>query len=276
MPMMPLIYEFKNYREYLSAFYTYNKMKNSNFSYKTFSKLAGINSPNYLSLVIEGSRNLTIQNIQQFAQALKLNSDELEYFEALVLYNQAKSKSEQYYYSKRINKLKANKVSSIERKLPGEILQEWYSIGVLVLAHNRTIEQAQRKITTELGLPKRQIEVTLKSLMDSNALQLDDKQILKMSTQQITFHDPKGLSKIQEKYLLSQLNQSILAFRRDYNKKNAKFLSHTLTVPPAFFDFIRDQCNLFLEKITQEMDAQTEFDQEELAQINIQIFKPHV
>jgi uncharacterized protein (TIGR02147 family) len=267
------IYTYQNYRKFLEDFYSDKKKRDPQYSYKSFSIAAGIKSPNYLTLVIEGSRNLTIANIQQFAIALQLRPDEIDYFETLVLFNQSKLPIEQSYYKNRLLSLKKDKPRSIRKSSPFEFLKEWYSTAILVLSHGRSLEDAAQKCKLEIQLPLDKIHQTISNLLDVGLLQLVDEK-LQISSQQLTMSDPKSLNLSQEIYLSAQLEQSMKAFRRGYKQKKGKFLSHTLTVPKNFLEEIQKEFISFMENLTEKMDQKIIFDQEELAQINIQIFKP--
>ncbi len=48
------------------------------------SKRAGLSSPNYLKLVMDGERNLTHEMARRFATAMRLSDDEASYFCILV------------------------------------------------------------------------------------------------------------------------------------------------------------------------------------------------
>ncbi|HEY8272808.1 MAG TPA: TIGR02147 family protein [Pseudobdellovibrionaceae bacterium] len=270
---MQSVYSYQDYRKYLEDFYSLKKKKDPLYSYRSFSQTAGIKSPNYLALVIEGSRNLTTANIQQFAFGLKLRPDEIEYFEALVLFNQSKTAAEQSYYKKRLIHLKWNKPEKIQKSSPAEILKEWFSTGILVLAHGRDMEEAIQKCKIELSISEEAIQNTLQKLIELEYLQFNEGK-MQISSQQITFHDPKSISLAQESYLYVQVEQSLKAFRRGYKQKKGKFLSQTLTVPPNSIDEIQKAFTSFVENLTQRMDQQVVFGCEELAQINIQIFRP--
>jgi uncharacterized protein (TIGR02147 family) len=52
------VYRYLDYRAFLRDFYEAKKAKSRTFSYRAFSKRAGVASPNYLKLVIEGQRSL--------------------------------------------------------------------------------------------------------------------------------------------------------------------------------------------------------------------------
>lgn len=83
------VFKFRDYREFLTAFYAAKKP--SGLSYRAFAKAAGGGAPNYLKLVIEGKRNLSASMALRYAKACRLNEDATRYFETLVAFNQAKS-----------------------------------------------------------------------------------------------------------------------------------------------------------------------------------------
>ena len=87
--LIPSIYGYTNYRDYLSAFYDVRKKSRRGYSYRQFSQQAGFTSPNYLKLVIDGQRNLSSQSVEQFIDALGLSTPMAAYFRCLVSLNQA-------------------------------------------------------------------------------------------------------------------------------------------------------------------------------------------
>lgn len=91
---MKTIFEYIDYRQYLKDYYTSSKEKRSYFSYRYFSRQAGVKSPVFLKLVIDGKRGLTGKMVEKFAHALKLNVKEATCFRHLVFFNQAKTAPE--------------------------------------------------------------------------------------------------------------------------------------------------------------------------------------
>jgi uncharacterized protein (TIGR02147 family) len=83
------VFRYHDYRAFLSDLY--KAKKRNGFSYRAFSRTAGLGAPNYLKLVIEGQRNLTPQMAERFAEACGLSGDAAEYFLRLVEFNQASS-----------------------------------------------------------------------------------------------------------------------------------------------------------------------------------------
>lgn len=88
------VYAYLDYRAFLRDHYAAKKAASRAFSYRAFSKRAGVASPNYLKLVIEGKRSLSPKMSERFAHACGLDADASRYFVHLVAFNQAKSSSE--------------------------------------------------------------------------------------------------------------------------------------------------------------------------------------
>jgi hypothetical protein len=91
---MNSVFSYVNYRRFLKDYYQQAKAEKKYFSYRYFSRRAGINSPNFLKVVIEGKRNLSSRTIDKFAGALGLDKKETVFFRRLVVFNQAKTASE--------------------------------------------------------------------------------------------------------------------------------------------------------------------------------------
>lgn len=83
------MFRYLDYRSYLADFYAAKKKRG--FSFRAFSRTAGLGAPNYLKLVIGGQRNLTAEMAERFAEACGLQNDAADYFKHLVEFNQAQS-----------------------------------------------------------------------------------------------------------------------------------------------------------------------------------------
>jgi len=88
------IFDYFDYREYLQMEYSWRKEHDKDFSHRTFSFQAGINSPNYLSRVLNGERTLSIDYSEKFSKALGHTLGESKYFSTLVQFNNEHDTSE--------------------------------------------------------------------------------------------------------------------------------------------------------------------------------------
>ncbi|MBN1129671.1 MAG: TIGR02147 family protein [Chitinispirillaceae bacterium] len=120
------IYNYFDYREYLSDVFKLLKKKRYGFSYRSFSKEAGISSHNFLPRIIKRERNLTAEFILLLGAYLKLPAKEIKYFQALVAFNNAKKPSQKEKYLKQLFSLRVvvNEHRIEDKKL--HFFEKWY------------------------------------------------------------------------------------------------------------------------------------------------------
>ena len=120
------VFDYLDYRAFLRDAYTDLKARQRGFSYRWFSRRAGMSSPNFLKLVIDGQRNLTGRSAEQFAQALGLSGREVAFFHELVGFGQAGTAAEKNRFFERIGAFRRHRaVRSLERQA-FEYLSCWY------------------------------------------------------------------------------------------------------------------------------------------------------
>ncbi len=90
-PDLPDIFQYQDYREFLRDWFKVKKKQESSYSGAIFAKHGGFNSHTLLKMVIDKKRNLTYNSLLFFSKALGLKVKQRQYFEKLVLFNQAKS-----------------------------------------------------------------------------------------------------------------------------------------------------------------------------------------
>lgn len=93
-PSGPDVFQYLDYRAFLRDYYVDRKTHGRGFSFRAFSRRAGLRSPNYLKLVMDGARNLTPEMAARFAQACGLKGEAASYFLDLVAFNQAQGATE--------------------------------------------------------------------------------------------------------------------------------------------------------------------------------------
>jgi uncharacterized protein (TIGR02147 family) len=81
-----MIFNYQDYRQYLKSVLQNRQLKNKRYSLRAFAKSLNI-SPGALSKVLNSINNLSEQKALQFAQQLKFNEYETDYFLRLVTMN---------------------------------------------------------------------------------------------------------------------------------------------------------------------------------------------
>ncbi|MBI3016656.1 MAG: TIGR02147 family protein [Deltaproteobacteria bacterium] len=126
------IYQYKNYRDFLKDFYVGKKKFNPRYSYAVFSQKSGLASPNYLKRVMDGTRNITHNNLRNFIVGLSLAKKEATYFENLVQFNQTEQKEVKAFYFGELSKVSKNKDDSafkIDAQFY-EYLSHWFYVAI--------------------------------------------------------------------------------------------------------------------------------------------------
>lgn len=101
------LFDYLDYRAFLSDYYAHAKRTRRGFSYRAFSKRAGLGSPNHLKRVMDGDRNLTPEMAERFAAAMQLEGETGDYFVQLVKLGQSKNSIERSRAYEQLTRFKA-------------------------------------------------------------------------------------------------------------------------------------------------------------------------
>jgi uncharacterized protein (TIGR02147 family) len=124
---------FTDHRAYLRAMIAHLKHTQKRFSYRWFSQAAGYASPNFLKLVAEGQRQLSLESIGRFADALGLDEREREQFEALVRLGQATTDAERNRHYVRLRRSGGATPALRLERAHYDLYSVWYAVPVLDL-----------------------------------------------------------------------------------------------------------------------------------------------
>jgi uncharacterized protein (TIGR02147 family) len=121
------VFEFIDYRKFLEYHYQEKKKRNAKFSYRYFAMRAGISSPSFLKMVIDGKRNLTSGMIEKFYKALELGPKECKYFSNLIHFNQAKTAREKQEFYLALRTMGNQIQEEILRVHQYDYFDRWYT-----------------------------------------------------------------------------------------------------------------------------------------------------
>lgn len=128
------VYAYLDYRAFLRDYYVAKKAANRGFSYRAFSKRAGVASPNYLKLVIDGKRSLSAKMAERFAHAAGLDKEASRYFVQLVGFNQAKTSSERAQYYGKLSGFRSYRQAHKLDIAHAAYYSDWYMPAIRELA----------------------------------------------------------------------------------------------------------------------------------------------
>ncbi len=189
--MIPL-FDYQQYRDFLRDYYLDQKRRKTGLTYSRFSAAAGIRSPNYLKVVIDGQKNLTPENIVRFTRALGLKEHESDYFDALVHFNQSKDPMQRQFFEDRLNRIRTrnSKFATRERLLSEhefEAMTDWKHHAVMVLTGIRGFEERLSWIRARLFdlVSESEIQLILERLQLLKLISRDERGRLKQTHKQV-------------------------------------------------------------------------------------------
>lgn len=243
---MKKISSYSSYRHYLRDFLNSKKESLSGFSQASFAKKSGF-SPSALVMIIEGKRNLTIGKIFDLAQTMKLDSQDHDYWESLVHFEQAKSENEKNFYQKRLRKEKRQrKLNAIETG-DRQLINDWRTSIILcylldLRAHEKSGELNIARIGKALGLKKSDVEEKLRKLEESGILEkAGDGEV------HIAF-EKMGRLIARQQYLAKVIDVSKDKMKTRFQDPNSYFEGHTFSVSESGIREFKAEYKKLVEK----------------------------
>lgn len=128
--MQPNIFEYTDFRKYLSDYYAFRKEREPGYTHTYIChRLGQEKAKSYFNNVIMGRTAVTPTFVDRFISVLELKADEAKYFRALVSYNQIKSPQEKEFYFDQLVRLNSTPRKTID-KSAFEFYREWYHTAI--------------------------------------------------------------------------------------------------------------------------------------------------
>jgi uncharacterized protein (TIGR02147 family) len=127
---LPNLFEYDNYRLFVKDAYEALKTNDPAVSFRSFARAAGFKSHNFLSLIIEGKSNISLESADKIGKVFQLNAEEALFFRNLVLLNQAKNNDEKHLYAKEILRSKTYRKIHPFNESKYEFFAHWYVSAV--------------------------------------------------------------------------------------------------------------------------------------------------
>jgi uncharacterized protein (TIGR02147 family) len=106
---MKSIFNYNNYRKFLLDYYNEEKARNYHFSHRYIAEKLDLKSSGHFAQIFSHKANISISLVRRMAEFLRLKKKEAEYFEEMVLCNQAKNHSDKKRHFERMQELCAGK-----------------------------------------------------------------------------------------------------------------------------------------------------------------------
>jgi uncharacterized protein (TIGR02147 family) len=171
------IFQYGDYRTFLADFYRREKARSPGFSHRSFAKRAGLASPNYLKLVIDGLRPVTEKNLSAFLRGLRLSGAPSEYFRTLVSLKESRDEKEKVVLLEKLLKMRVRYSGDPLQvdKDRWEVLRSWHHLAIREMVLLKDFQAEPGWIAARLGrkITPAQARESLEILQRLEFLKLD-------------------------------------------------------------------------------------------------------
>jgi uncharacterized protein (TIGR02147 family) len=183
-----LVFDYSDYRIFLSDYFERKKREKPYFSHRYFCKTAGFKTPSVIKLVIDGKRNLSRTSLIKVSRAIGLSTKEHEYFEALVLFNQAKEPDEKRELLFKLADLKGATSPTLIDKTKHTFYREWYHTIVRECIGIEELSQHPLNLSKRIRpyVSPEKITDSIRLLLELGLITKDKKGRLKITEQTIS------------------------------------------------------------------------------------------
>ncbi len=163
----PSVYDYEDYRKYLGDMYSFHKANTTGFSFRSFSLEAGFKSPNFLKLLIDGQRHMTLNSVRKVIKALRLSSDEGSFFKNLVMMNQAAGSRERAGHLELLYRSKIFRELHPLKPAQFDYYNQWYHIPIREMVGSAQFREDPKWISRQLrgGVTPAQVTEALDTMI---------------------------------------------------------------------------------------------------------------
>ena len=268
---MSTIYDYLEYREYLADWFVAKKEANPRFSHRLFSRKMSQRSPSFLKDIIDGRRNITTDQQEDFCRVLGLTQAQGVYFIDLIILDQSKDDEER---KRSFERLAASRRVQGARRVEGDsyrYLSNWFCPAIRELALIPGFVADPEWIINRLSpkIKKAQAREALDILQSLNMITIeDDRSVTVQDGTVATAHQISGIA--VHNYHKQMLNLSIEAIDR-FPSIHRHLVGVTVNVPNSLLPRLKEEINEFAARICDICDSSADVSEEAL-QVNLHFY----
>lgn len=161
---LPLLEAYRDYRQYIRDIIMDPSLNLEKIPLQRFAQAFGLGR-SHLTMVLAGTRSLTIRHIHDIAYALHLDHEAHEYWESLVLYGQSKEDMDRTYYLKRMDQVRFTRKTRSINVASKTLVSQWYIPAILVyLLDINCTKEHRKKLAQRLEIDPETLERTITQL----------------------------------------------------------------------------------------------------------------
>lgn len=219
------LFQFLDYRDYLSKFYEALKTSRKSYSYAKFSVDIGLSDSNALWQVLAHRRDLSDGSAERICMTLKMSFEEKKHFRLLVKHNNARDHSIREECMQELVALKGRTLNNGPQERILEYYEEWYHPVIREMTALENFDANPDWINEKLflKLTPRKIEKSLALLQELHLIKFDTvlNRYIQTGNQIMPDRKVQGLASIRYHQKACEIAResisSVSALRRDLN-----------------------------------------------------------
>ncbi len=223
---MKSVFHYSDFRKYLHDYYQTEKEKSKRFTYRYLAESVGFKSAGHFTKIIKYETNISIELALRFARFMKFTKRQRDYFQNMVLFNQAKTSVEKKAYFDNMLSYKEAQIRLVGTD-QYEFYERWYYSVVREILAFFPFKDDYTTLANLVDPPISQQEAqkAIAVLEKLNFITRDEEGVYKQVTPLISTN-PELTSVAINNYIISALDIAKRAI--DAYEKNERLLSATL------------------------------------------------
>lgn len=267
---MPDIFAYNDSRLFLLDYYNEQKEMHSFFSYQYFANKAGLKSKTFIHKVINGQKALSKSAILSLAQAMELKKKEIEYFNAMVNFTQAKNEREREFYFNHLQTFGKNHFAMELRQDQFTYFSKWYCPALRELVTIIDFNDDFKLLAGSLNPPltTKQAEAAVQLLLKLGLIERTPSGRYIQTNKSLTTGDQVQSLAVQM-FQKENLKLAIEAIDR-YDRDHRDISTLTASVSETGFNRIKEEIAAFRKRLAAIIEKDDLADR--VCQINFQLF----
>ncbi len=266
----PTIYDFTDYRAFLSSYLEHKKSTLSYFSLRTWCQRLGLKSPSTLNMILKGTRNPGEEVIHKFKQYFNFNSEQKEYFEGLVRLSKCNGHEERRIeILEKLRELHPKKNISIMDFETFSTISKWYFLAIREMIDLRDFKESPTWIASKLKnkITSKEVKDALDIMKKLNILTIDKSGKLVQTKKQIGTEadvSQEAIKRFHEQMLM--LAQSSI---REVSVEERDISGTTFNIDPKDLPLLKNELRKIRQSFYQKYESKPG---KATYQLNIQLF----
>ncbi len=267
------VYDYTDYRRFLKDRFVDLKKRNPLFSYRSFNRLAGIQSSGFLKLVIDGKRNLATEGIAKIVQGFRLSEAERNYFELLVKFNQARNHEEKDRYFHEISQNKKFISAKPLTHAQYHLFSHWYYVAILecVRAETKSVKDIhwlQQSLNPPVGL--KDLKIAVRELKKIKLLEEKNGNLIRHEAMLTTNDEVNSISVANFHVQMCQMAARAV-MQEDPTER--EFSTLTIVTSEESFRKAKHEIQKFRKRLHSILEQENDRPKTFVGHINLQLFK---